>query len=169
VGDDLAALVGRELADELGQALGRVEHCVGQLTGGQVWWKPRADLNCIGNLVVHMAGNVRQLIVSGVGGAADVRDRPAEFEAQPPLSRAELLGLVRAAVQDAQAALTSQTADEWARMRTVQGKPTTGLGAAVRSVAHFRGHTQEIIHITRTLAGDAYRFAGPPPGRPATK
>ncbi len=163
---DVAALAGRELADELGQAFGRVEHCLGQLTDEQAWARPRADLNSVANLVLHLAGNVRQLIVSGVGGAADSRDRQAEFDERRPLPRAELLARLRAAVDDASAALVRQTADDWARVRPVQGKPATGLGAAVRSVAHFRGHTQEIISMTRALVGDAYRFAGPPPGGP---
>ena len=45
--------------------------------------------------------------------------------------------------------------------RVVNNFNWTGIQAVVRSVAHFRGHTQEIIHITRTLLGDGYQFAGP--------
>ena len=88
--DDTAALMGRELADELGQALGRIEHCLSQLTDAQTWWRPRADLNSVGNLVLHLAGNVRQLIGSELGGAPDARDRQAEFDAAGR-SRADLL------------------------------------------------------------------------------
>ena len=162
--DGLAELVGRELADELGRAAERVAHCVGQLSDEQVWWRPPHGLNSVGNLVLHLAGNVRQLIVSGVGGAADVRDRQAEFDARTPTPAADLLAALRAAVDDARAALTAQTADSWLQVRTVQGNPATGLAAAVRSVAHFRGHTQEITHLARALVGDRYRYAGPPPG-----
>lgn len=166
--DALATAVGRELADELGQALERIEHCLGQLTDDQVWWRPRADLNSTGNLVLHLTGNVRQFLVSGLGGAADTRDRQAEFDERRAIPKAELLAGLRAAVGDARAALTRQTADDWGRARPVQGKDATGLWAAVRSVAHFRGHTQEIIHLTRTILGDRYRFAGPPPGGAGT-
>ena len=83
--DDPAALVGRELADELGQAMGRIEHCLAQLTDTQAWWRPRADLNSVGNLVLHLTGNVRQLIGSELGGAPDARDRQAEFDARGPV------------------------------------------------------------------------------------
>lgn len=162
---DLAALTGRELADELGQAFGRVEHCLDQLTDQQVWWRPRADLNTVGNLIVHLAGNLRQVIVAGVGGALDTRDRQAEFDERRPIPKTELLSALRSAVDDARGALTSVASPtEWCRERPVQGKPWTGLGAAVKSVAHFRGHTQEVIHLTRVILGDRYRFAGPPPG-----
>jgi hypothetical protein len=160
--DDTATLVGRELADELGQAHGRIEHCLTQLTDAQAWWRPRADLNSIGNLVLHLTGNVRQLICSELGGAPDARDRQAEFDARGPLPGIELLANLRAAVADAVAVLTG-TAD-WSRTCSFRGQPATALGLAVRSVAHFRGHAQEVIHLTRTMLGDAYQFAGPPPG-----
>ncbi len=164
--DDPAALVGRELADELGQALGRIEHCLAQLTDAQAWWRPRADLNSVGNLVLHLAGNVRELICSELGGAPDARDRQAEFDAREPIPRADLLAGLRAAVADAAAVLTGPAAADWARACSFRGQPATALGLAVRSVAHFRGHAQEVIHLTRTVLGDTYRFAGPPPGGP---
>ena len=163
---DTAALVGRELADELGQAFGRIEHCLAQLTDARVWWRPPADLNSVGNLVLHLAGNVRQLIGSELGGAPDDRDRQAEFDARETVSGADLLATLRAAVADAVAVLTGPAANDWARFCSFRGKPATALGLAVRSVAHFRGHAQEIIHLTRTILGDAYQFAGPPPGGP---
>jgi hypothetical protein len=162
--DDLAALVGRELADELEQTLGRIEHCLGQLTDDQAWWRPRADLNSVGNLILHLAGNVRQLIGSELGGAPDDRDRQAEFDERGQIPRAELLTRLRAAAGQATAVLTQQTAAGWSRVCQFRGQPAIALGLAVRSVAHFRGHTQEIIHLTRTVLGDAYRFTGPPPG-----
>ena len=164
--DDTAALVGRELADELGQALDRIAHCLGQLTDEQAWWRPRADLNSVGNLVLHLAGNVRQLIGSGLGGAPDDRDRQAEFDARGPVPRADLLAALRAAVAGATAILTGPATRDWSRACSFRGQPATALGLAVRSVAHFRGHAQEVIHLTRTILGDAYRFAGPPPGGP---
>ena len=162
--DDTAALVGRELADELAQALGRIEHCLSQLTDAQSWWRPRADLNSVGNLVLHLVGNVRQLICSELGGAPDARDRQAEFDARGSVPRAELSAGLRAAVADATAVLTGPATIDWSRRCGFRGQPATALGLAVRSVAHFRGHTQEVIHLTRTVLGDDYRFAGPPPG-----
>lgn len=159
----LAAALGRELARELADALGRVEHAFGQLSDEQVWWRPRADLNSAGNLVLHLTGNVRQLIVAALTGAADGRNRQAEFDARGPMPKAELLAGLRAVVDDATATLTAQTDANWLRPRPVRGAEETALHCAVRSVAHFRGHTQEILHLARVILGDAYRFAGPPP------
>src|SRR5262245_59859658 len=77
--DDLAAAVGTEAANELTGARGKIKHCLGQLSDEQVWGRSRPSLNSIGNLVLHLCGNVRQGVVAGLGGAADRRDRPAEF------------------------------------------------------------------------------------------
>ncbi|MBX9626662.1 MAG: DUF1572 domain-containing protein [Gemmataceae bacterium] len=148
------------LAQELEAALGRVRHCVDQLTDGQVWHRPRADQNAVGNLLLHLAGNVRYFVVHGVGGAPDVRDRPAEFAARGPTPKAELMDRLAGTVAEATAVLRAASPSELARVRFVHSADITGYLAAVRSVAHFRGHTQEIIHMTRTTLGDGYRFAG---------
>src|SRR5207248_6245663 len=99
--DELLSAVTHALAEELNAAFGRVAHCVGQLTDEQLWWRPRPDMNAIGNLVLHLAGNVQQMIVGSVGGAPDTRDRPAEFAARGPVSSDELLGKLLTAVRKA--------------------------------------------------------------------
>jgi hypothetical protein len=160
--DELAAAVGREAANELTSALGRIKHCLGQLTDEQVWWRSRPPLNSIGNLILHLCGNVRQWIVAGLGGAADSRDRPAEFAERGPIPRDELLRRLEAVVNEARAVLARQTARQLLEARRIQGFDVTGLAAIFDSVPHFRGHTQEVVSLTRLQLGDAYRFAWAP-------
>jgi hypothetical protein len=69
--DDMAAFVGTEAAHELESALERINHCLGQLNDEQVWRRSKPSLNSIGNLILHLCGNVRQWIVAGLGGATD--------------------------------------------------------------------------------------------------
>jgi hypothetical protein len=135
-------------------------HCVGQLSEEQVWARPGHDLNAIGNLILHLTGNVRQLIVCGVGGEPDDRDRPAEFAARGPIPKAELLRRLSEIVDRAKATVALTNAESLCHVRRVKTNDWTGLQAIVRSVAHFRGHTQEIIHMTRAMLGDRYKFAG---------
>ena len=78
--DELRNALNNALSDELAAALGRIAHCVGQLTDDQLWSRPTPAMNSIGNLMLHLAGYVRQLIVAGVGGEPDIRDRQAEFD-----------------------------------------------------------------------------------------
>jgi len=164
--DDTAALVGRELADELGEALARIEHCLAQLTDEQAWWRPRADLNSVGNLVLHLTGNVRQLICSELGGAP-TRARPAGRVRRPGAGpRGRPAGRPAGGGGGRRGGADGAGGGRLGAGLLVPGQPATAVGLAVRSVAHFRGHAQEVIHLTRAILGDAYRFVGPPPGGP---
>lgn len=159
--DQLLPTVVHALTEELDSALGRIAHCAGLLSDEQVWWRPRPDMNSIGNLILHLTGNVKQMIVSSLGGELDDRDRPAEFAARGPVPKGELLRRLSDVVSRAKAVLGATTADEFCRVRRVNTFDLTGAGAVVRCVAHFRGHTQEIIHLTRTILADRYQYAGP--------
>jgi hypothetical protein len=158
----LADALGRELGAELSDALERIRHCLEQLSEEQVWWREAEDRNSIGNLLLHLAGNVRQWIIAGLGGTPDERDRPAEFAERRHVSKVDLWAGLGSTVAQARAVLCARSAEDWLRVRRVQGFEVTGLGAAISSVAHFRGHTQEIVHLTRTLLGERYRFAWVP-------
>ena len=160
--DELAGAVGAAAADELTSALGKIKHCLAQLTDEQVWWRSRPGLNSIGNLILHLCGNVRQWIVAGLGGEADVRDRPAEFAERGPVPKEELLRRLDTVVGEAKRVLAGLSAGSLLEVRRIQEFDVTGLAALFDSVPHFRGHTQEIIHLTRLQLGDVYRFAWAP-------
>src|SRR5947209_8735672 len=130
---DLAGLIGEELAGELADALEQIKHCVDQLSGEQVWGRCRADMNSVANLLLHLTGNLRQWIVSGLGGTAGDRDRPAEFAARGTAAKAELLRRLEETVADAAGVLRRQSAGDWQQARRIQGFDVTGLGAALHS------------------------------------
>src|SRR5215469_16895000 len=69
----------------------RLRACVESLSGDQVWWRPNKASNSIGNLVLHLNGNVGQWLVASFGRLEDRRDRPAEFNEQAGISTAALL------------------------------------------------------------------------------
>jgi hypothetical protein len=160
--DDLASAVGAAAAHELGSALERIKHCLGQLTDEQVWHRPQPSLNSIGNLILHLCGNLRQWIVAGIGGAPDVRNRPAEFAERVPVPKEELVRSLEGVVGEAKQILAGVEARQLTKLRRIQGFDVTGVAAIFDSVPHFRGHTQEIVHMTRLRLGDAYRFAWTP-------
>jgi hypothetical protein len=159
--DDLRAALAHALCDELNAAHERIMHCIDQLSDEQIWWRPPNGLNAIGNLLLHLTGNVKQVIADNLTGAGDTRDRPAEFAARGVTSRAILLNNLAAAVRAASEAISRASAERFVEVVRVNKNEWTGVQAAVRSVAHFRGHTQEIVHTTREILGEAYQFAGP--------
>jgi hypothetical protein len=160
--DELASVMGTETGKELASALSRIEHCLNQLSEEQIWYRSQPSLNSIGNLMLHLCGNVRQWIIAGVGGAVDVRHRPAEFAERGPVPKEQLLRKLEILVREAKEVLGRVTARQLLETRRIQGSEVTGLAAILDSVSHFRGHTQEIIHMTRLQLGDAYQFAWTP-------
>lgn len=160
--DELAAAVGAAAAHELDSALGRIKHCMGQLNDSQVWHRSQPGLNSIGNLVLHLCGNLRQWVVAGVGGAPDVRNRPAEFAERETVPKDELVRNLEAVVEEAKRTLAGVDARQLTEARRIQGFDVTGVTAIFDSVPHFRGHTQEIVHMTRLQLGAAYKFAWTP-------
>ena len=160
--DALANAFGTQAGTELASALAKIKHCIDQLTNEQVWWRSDPSLNSIGNLILHLCGNVRQWIVAGLGDAADCRDRPAEFSERGPIPKDELIRKLDAVVNEAKTVLARQTAQQLLEARRIQEFDVTGLAAIFDSVPHFRGHTQEIIHMTRFQLGDGYRFQWKP-------
>ena len=156
---EVAGAVVNEAGDELEAAVSKIDHCLKQLSDEQVWWRPPASMNSVANLILHLCGNVRQWITSGIGGAEDMRDRPKEFSEQVRIAKDELLRRLDQTVSEARRALANLSAADLLRRRRIQGFEVTGFQALVESVAHFRGHTQEIVHITRCQLGDNYDFA----------
>src|SRR5438445_13363294 len=75
----------------LEDCLKKIDHCLAQISDQDVWWRPFPTANAIGNIVLHLCGNIGQWIVAGIGGAADVRKRPEEFAARQSIPKDELL------------------------------------------------------------------------------
>lgn len=119
-------------------------------------------MNSVGNLLLHLGGNLRQWIVSGVGGVADARDRPAEFAERGPIPGQELIRRLDATVAEADAALAALDGSRLLEPRRIQGFDETVLSAIWRSLEHLSGHAQEIVCITRVQLGERYRFAWAP-------
>jgi len=140
-------------SDELRQLAGRIETCLGTLTAEQVWARGSENENAVGNLVLHLCGNVRQWIVAGVGGASDVRRRDREFAARGGVPVSELADRLRGVVAEAVAVLSQVTAERLAERTEVQNYQTTVLGAIYHVVEHFSGHTGQIIFATKMLTG----------------
>src|SRR5262249_45192203 len=134
--DELASAVTAEAAHELTCAHDRIKHCLAQLNDEQIWSRSTAEMNSVGNLVLHLCGNMRQWLVAGLGGGADLRNRPAEFAERGPIEREQLLRKLELAVEEAKATMTRQNAEQLAASRRIQSFPVTGLGAIFGSVPH---------------------------------
>jgi len=144
--------------EKLAQLFGRIETCVGKLTPEQVWRRAADNDNAVGNLVLHLAGNVRQWILCGVGGAEDRRNRDSEFAAR---SGEDVLSRLRPVVSEAVALIAALPTDRLTETRTIQKHyNVTVLEAIYHVVEHFSMHTGQIIFATKVLTGEDLEFYG---------
>ncbi|WP_165070953.1 DUF1572 family protein [Paludisphaera rhizosphaerae] len=154
-----------EARTRLDESVGLIRHCVGQLDEQQLWWRPREGMNSIGNLLLHLAGNLRQRFRSDVGGEPDVRDRFGEFTERRELPKAELLQRFDEAVAGAEDVLDglSPTALVETRRtnRSVGEIEVPVLAILFQALTHLTGHAQEIVSMTRMQLGDRYQYRSP--------
>jgi len=123
-----------------------------------LWWRPNDSSNSVGNLIVHLVGNMRQWIVSGIGGVPPSRNRAEEFAMRdgPPASHL-LQDLDRALIEVDQVLSTLSDAD-LAERRVIQGREVTGFDAVLHVVEHFSMHLGQIILLAKMLAPGSLRF-----------
>lgn len=138
--------------------LPKIERCLEKLGDREVWWRRGQESNSIGNLILHLSGNVRQWIVSGIGGAPDMRVRQSEFDERSPISRAELLELLRQTLKEADEALGKLEPSAILERRIFQGTEEIVLDAIFHVVEHFSMHTGQIILLTKMLTESDLRF-----------
>jgi uncharacterized damage-inducible protein DinB len=145
-------------ARQLEMLSGRIVACLDKLDDAQVWFRAAGHENAVGNLVLHLCGNVRQWIGIAAGDLADIRQRDAEFNAEGGLSRDELKERLQTTVKLATVLLGSADAAKLARLVRIQNYEVTGLEAIFNSVQHFGQHAGQIIFITKNLTATEMGF-----------
>ena len=134
--------------------LPRIEHAVEGLSLERVWWRANPESNSIGNLILHLNGNVRQWIVSGIGGEADIRERHCEFDAAGGPGASELVSQLRATVDAAGRVLWQVDPAALLAPRRIQSYDVTVMRAIYTVVEHFSMHTGQIILLAKMFKGD---------------
>jgi uncharacterized damage-inducible protein DinB len=147
--------------------LPKIERCLERLRADDLWWRPGAESNSVGNLLLHLEGNARQWIVCGIGGAPDRRERQTEFDAgtdhQPgdaklPTAR-ELFERLRTTIEEVNEVLSHLDAPLLVERRSIQGlEQVEVLTAVFHVVEHFSMHTGQIIQLTKMRAGRDLAF-----------
>jgi hypothetical protein len=137
-----------------GSYLPRIETAVEGVTTEHVWWRANPQSNSIGNLILHLNGNVRQWIISGLGGEKDVRKRQREFAAQSGADVSDLLRELRTTVDGADRVLANVDPSILLERRRIQSYDVTVMQAIYAVVEHFSMHTGQIILLAKTFKGD---------------
>ena len=123
-----------------------------------LWWRANATSNSVGNLLLHLEGNVRQWLVGGVGGVDVTRDRAGEFSATSGANADSLLAHLEHTLDDVDAVLARLTAADLASRRSIQGRDVTVFEAIYHVVEHFSLHLGQIILVAKLHAPGAVQF-----------
>jgi uncharacterized damage-inducible protein DinB len=128
----------------------RVLKCLSMLTEEEVWFRPNEETPSIGNLILHLCGYVRQWVISGLGGAEDVRRRSLEFDEKGPIPNADLIVRFTSTMSEAETVLKRVDPASLLEDRRVQGYDETGISIIVNVVEHFGYHTGEITFAVKS-------------------
>ena len=148
----------RLAADLLDQSMTKIRHCLNQLTEPQIWWRPEPSMNSIGNLILHLRGNLKQWGVVPFTLENDRRDRSSEFAEDVRISMTELLNDIQQVVDEAKEQWQHLVESQLLRRLEIQGFDVTHMQAVMHASSHFVGHTHQIIQLTRIQLGAAYQF-----------
>jgi uncharacterized damage-inducible protein DinB len=136
----------------------RLRSCVESLTDEQIWWRPNNASNSVGNLLLHLNGNVRQWLVASFNRMEDTRNRPAEFKEPERSSGAILLRQLGETMQQASAVLSRLTETDLLTRYEIQGYSVTGLAAVYQVVEHFGLHYGQVVYVAKMLRGEDLGF-----------
>lgn len=136
----------------------RLRSCVESLTDEQVWWRPNEASNSIGNLILHLNGNVHQWLVASFNRVDDGRNRPAEFAERQRIPAAALLQQLGATMQEVSAVLSRLTESDLLSSWHIQGHVVTGVHSIYHVVEHFGMHYGQILYITKLVRGESLGF-----------
>lgn len=147
---------------KLEQMTGYLETCVGKLGDDLIWARNGSHENTIGNLVLHLEGNVRQWIIHGIGGVPDVRQRDLEFSTAAGYTAGQLSSHLRKTMNEAIQILGGLSAGRLAESVSLQGVTVSVLEAIYHVVGHFQQHTGQVMFATKQLSSDGLGFYQPP-------
>lgn len=140
-------------AGKLELYLSQIETCLDRLTPEQIWARHSENENAVGNLVLHLEGNIRQWILGGVGGQPDARDRYSEFEARAGAGPVELKRHIRAAIDEATVIVRGLPHERLTERIHPQGSDVSVLAAIYQAVQHLSGHAFQIMLLTKLHTG----------------
>ena len=148
----LAQLLLRETDRRLlSESLPRIRKCLAQLSEEEIWRRPNAQTVSIGNLILHLNGNVKQWVLSTLGGQKDTRQRQIEFDEMGPLPTSKILSDLESTLEQVRVILQHLSTDDLTRNYNVQGFTETGVSILMHVTEHFSYHVGQITYSTKSM------------------
>ncbi len=133
------------------EALPRLRKCIDELNDEQLWSRPNEHSNSAGNLILHLNGNIKQWIISGLGNTEDLRVRHSEFDNRSEIPKSQLINELEEVMGDAKKIVSCLQPDELIHKRHIQGFYETGISMLLHVVEHYSYHVGQITYIVKSL------------------
>lgn len=133
---------------------GKIEQCVGLLSTEQLWWRPNPQSISVGNILLHLCGNLSQWVLAGLGGAPFERHRREEFAAVGGQDGAALLSRLGEVVSACRDVVGDLPEEKLGQVFVIQGITRTGFGVLLHAVEHMAYHMGQVVYITKQLVGE---------------
>ena len=148
---DLATEFVQQACYRMDESTRMLRTALDELPEADLWKRPNTASNSVGNLILHLCGNIRQYAISALGGAEDSRQRDAEFAARGGFDKAALLDNLLTTVTEARETIARADAENLLRERSVQGFLLSGMGIVLHVVEHYSYHTGQVAFWTKLL------------------
>ena len=125
--------------------------CMNELEEAEIWKRPNGVSNSVGNLILHLCGNITQYIISSLGETADTRERDKEFSVTGGYSKSELIDKLKSTAEKAISVIKNMNVDGLLRKRYVQGFQSSGMGNILHVTEHYSYHTGQIVFWVKIL------------------
>lgn len=142
----------------LGEYLDKIRLATERLPEELVWWRPHENALSVGNLILHLHGNLSLWVSSGLGKQTVVRDRGKEFTADGTHGGSELIRLLATTVEECRTLIESVPDQALSKSLDIQGYDIDVRGAIFHAVEHMSYHTGQILYIVKTLTSEHQTF-----------
>ena len=129
----------------------RINKCMNELEEADAWMRPNNASNSVGNLILHLCGNITQYIISSLGETEDIRERDKEFSANDGYSKSGLMKKLNTTIEKAKGIIQTMDRDNLLKKRYVQGFEYSGMGIIIHVTEHYSYHTGQIVFWTKLL------------------
>jgi uncharacterized damage-inducible protein DinB len=129
----------------------KVHHLLEPLSSEQIWQRPFPYGNSIGNLILHLTGNLNYYIGAQIAGTGYIRHRDLEFS-DSGKPKDEILKAFDNAIVTVVRTVSTQSNDDWsAPYQAERADASTRFGQVLACAGHAHHHVGQIIYLQREL------------------
>lgn len=145
----------------LEESFSRIKKCSLELSEEEFWRKPNRNSNSVGNLVLHLTGNIKQYINTGIGGEEDIRQRDEEFDEANKVKKDIAVSRLKEVLLSAKTIVDKLSMEVLSEQRKVQGFEESVLSIIIHVIEHMSYHVGQITYYTKLIKDiDTRYYAG---------